>query len=359
VFDGDRLTTSTRRLVWGGVALGFAGTMKAWAIVPVLVIALLCLPGLRRAALFVAGVAAGFIIPVLPFAAAAPRAFYDDVVVAQLARIGTRDPVWHRLGSMIGIPGAEHWARSTVVLAWLGLVVFVVLVQAAALLVTRQQPPPLEWFATASAALIVVMFLWPPYFASHYSAFFGPFLALTLALPVSRLAAAAPGPAPASARAGLARAGLVLLAVAVLAGAVAQAPTRSLSRARRGSPAAAGRAIPPGACVVTDQASYLLLANRFTSNVPGCTQMVDGLGTDLALSAGRRPGSGANHVPAVAAAWSQAFSHAGYVLLSPKNSLRIPWTPALTSYFHQNFRRVLHGYAYTLYQRRPPGSGSG
>ncbi len=50
VFDGDRLTASTRRLAWGGVLLGFAGAVEAWAIVPVLVIAALCLPQIKRAA---------------------------------------------------------------------------------------------------------------------------------------------------------------------------------------------------------------------------------------------------------------------------------------------------------------------
>jgi alpha-1,2-mannosyltransferase len=364
VFDGDHVTAATRRLAWGGAALGFAGAIKAWAIVPVLVIAVLCLPNLRRVAVFVAGVAAGFLIPVLPFAIAAPRPFYDDVVVAQLARIGHRDIVWHRLESMIGIPGAQNWTRGTVLAACLALVAFVLITQAAAWLATRRPPPPLDWFATVSAALVVVIFLWPPYFASHYSAFLAPFLALALALPVSRLVAwasaagtrrhAAPG------RTGLwfARAGLVLVGLAIVAGAVAQVPKGSLSATRRASPGQVGRLVPAGACVATDQASFLLLANRFTSTVPGCSQMVDGLGTDLALSHGRRPSSGAGKVPAVAAAWNHAFSHAGYVLLSDKYRLRIPWTPQLKGYFDLNFKRMLDGYGYTLYKRRAPGVSS-
>src|SRR5215469_695488 len=52
VFDRDRVTASTRRLFWGGVAFGFAGAIKLWAIVPVLVIAALCARNLRRAAMF-------------------------------------------------------------------------------------------------------------------------------------------------------------------------------------------------------------------------------------------------------------------------------------------------------------------
>jgi hypothetical protein len=384
LFDGDQVTAATRRLAWGGAAFGFAGAIKAWAIVPVLVIAVLCLPNLRRAALFLAGVAAGFLIPVLPFAIAAPGPFYDDVVVAQLARIGHRDIIWHRLESMIGIPGAQNWTRGTLLTACLALVAFVIITQAAAWLATRRPPPPLDWFATLSAALVVVIFLWPPYFASHYSAFLAPFLALALALPVSRLVGlataagtrrhAAPGqrglggvagPKPAEhgvagsgAALSLARAGLILVGVAIVAGAVAQVPTGSVSASRRGSPTVVGRLVPPGACVATDQASFLLLANRFTSNVPGCSQMVDGLGTDLALSRGRRPSSGAGKVPAVAAAWNHAFSHAEYVLLSDKSALRIPWTPQLKGYFDRNFKRWLHGYDYTLYKRTATGVSS-
>ena len=132
VFDGDQVAAGVRRLAWGGAAFGFAGAIKAWAIVPVLVVAVLCLPQLKRAGIFVAGVAAGFVVSVLPFAIASPRLFYDDVVVAQLARIGHRAPVWHRLASMIGIPGSQNWTNSTLLVACLAVVAFVVILQVAA-----------------------------------------------------------------------------------------------------------------------------------------------------------------------------------------------------------------------------------
>jgi len=85
--------------------------------------------------------------------------------------------------------------------------------------------------------------------------------------------------------------------------------------------------------------------------VPGCPQMVDSLGTDLALGRGRRPGSGAGRDPAVSAAWHQAFSAAGWVLLTPKSSVRIPWNPALLAYFHGHFRLARHLSTYDLYVR--------
>ena len=362
VFDRDRITASTRRLAWGGAALGFGGAIKVWAIVPVLVIAVLCLPQLRRAAVFAGGVAAGFLIPVLPFVIGAPGRFYDDVVVAQLARIGNRTPAWKRINSLMGTP--KFLTSGTVIALAITVLAFVIVAQLAATWATGRRPGPLDWFPLASAALIVLMFLWPPYYAAHYAAFFGPFLALSLALPVARLAdgltarhatadqpEAPDRPTARPATPWLARAGLIVLGLAVLAGAVAQAGWPIRSGSRLDKPAVTLREVPKGACVLTDSAVYLLIANRFTSDVPGCPQMVDSLGTDLALGRGRRPGSGAGRDPAVSAAWHQAFSAAGWVLLTPKSSVRIPWNPALLAYFHGHFRLARHLSTYDLYVR--------
>jgi Glycosyltransferase family 87 len=353
VFDGDHLATASRRLAWGGIALGFAGAIKTWAIVPVIAIAALCLPHVRRAAVFLAGVAAGFLIPVVPFALAAPRQFSDTVVVAQLARVGGQTPALHRFESMLGVPTARSWAPATVLGVSLAVVALVVLGQVGASLITRRLPSQLDWFATGSAALVVVIFLWPPYFAAHYAAFLAPFLGLAIALAVGRMVAAI-----VSAQ-GMHRADPswrptwqadVVLAI-VGAGFIAAAVLQPLPGAGLRFVARADRVIPSGACVATDQASFLLLANRFISDVPGCTQMVDGLGTDLALSAGRRPGTGAGEVPAVAAAWRRVFNHADYVLLSRNHALRIAWTPQLLSYFHSYFREVLHRPGFAVYKR--------
>ena len=149
----------------------------------------------------------------------------------------------------------------------------------------------------------------------------------------------------------LARAGLIVLGLAVLAGAAAQAGPPTHWTTRFDVPTVTLRLIPRGACVITDSAVYLLIANRFTSDVPGCSQMVDSLGTDLALGDGRRPESGAGQVPAVSQAWHQAFSTAGWVLLTPKSYVRIPWNPALLAYFHSHFRLARHMNTYNLYVR--------
>src|SRR4029077_7639733 len=126
-----------------------------------------------------------------------------------------------------------------------------------------------------------------------------------------------------------------------------------------GSPAtiaAAARRIPPGSCVVTDEVSLILLADRFTAQAPGCSPVLDGLGTDLALSGGLKPATGAGRVPAVAAVWWQAFRNARFAWLSRLNHRRIAWPPALGIYSGSYFTGVLTALGGdALYRRTVPG----
>ena len=173
VFDGDRITGSSRRLIWGGVAFGFAGVIEAWAIIPVLVIVLLGLRWPRRMAFYAGGVAAGFVIPVLPFAALAPRMFYKSVIVAQVGgRVNAaRMPLWYRLREMSGFandPGVRHLYILAVIA---GTIAFVIVACVLASLLTRRLPPALEWFAYLTTAAVVGIFLWPAQFHYHFSGF--------------------------------------------------------------------------------------------------------------------------------------------------------------------------------------------
>jgi hypothetical protein len=99
--------------------------------------------------------------------------------------------------------------------------------------------------------------------------------------------------------------------------------------------------------------STTILANRFYPDVPGCPQMVNAVGTDLALSHGKKPSDGAGYVPAVARVWRHAFSRAQIVLLTHNSPGRIAWTPALRAYFAANFVRLNSPWKLvTLYKRR-------
>ena len=360
VFDGDRLTDSRRRLIWGGVVFGLAGAIQTWAIFPVVVILALSLPTPRRALRYAAGVAIGFLVPVLPFAALAPKRFYQGLVVAQIgSRAGSaRVADSYRLRQMLGLVYGNVTSHAELAGFALALAAVVLAMLAGASLITRALPPPLEWFALGSAALVLAAFLWPDQFHFHFASFFAPFLALSIALPASRLLqaaqaaqAAGAGSRPGRRRLGGAATGLAGAIVIVLA--VVQANGETHLTPHGNPPAAADRIIPPGACVLTDEVAFTILADRFVSDLPGCSLMVDGLGTDLALSHGLKPSTGAGKVPAVAAVWRSAFDHAQYVWLTTLNARRIPWTPALRAYFSKDFVVVLKdGRRDTLYARR-------
>jgi hypothetical protein len=69
--------------------------------------------------------------------------------------------------------------------------------------------------------------------------------------------------------------------------------------------------------------------------------MIDGVGTDYALSNGRNGQTGASSAPAVEAAWMSAFRTARYAWLTSEAYRRISWTPQLTSYFDSHFVRLM------------------
>ena len=371
LFDGEALAAGWRRLAGGGAALGFAGATEAWAVFPfavalALVLALPAAPACprrRRAAAFIAGTAAGFCVPVLPFAVLAPRGIYDSLVTSQVGRVTVPTPMLFRLRLMTAtgqLPGLSGTAVTVIAIALAVLIAALVL---AASLAGRRLPPPLETFAVATTALVVAAFLWYSQFFLHFPAFLAPFVAAALALPAARLAAALRGRAglagvtgrsPAAVQ-GWVAAGMAVLLIGLGASTQAASVGAVNSRMRPSYIAAARRIIPPGACVATDQASILIAADRFSSDVPGCSPMVDGLATDYALSHGRNGDTGAGRVPAVAAAWRDMFTHAQFAWLSGRFSgRRIAWTPALHAYFWAHFRPVLRDRRNdVVYEREP------
>jgi Glycosyltransferase family 87 len=345
VFDGDRLAGG-RRLIWGGLAFGFAGAVKVWAIVPVLVVLALTARRPREAARFAAGVAAGFLLPVLPFALLAPRTFYRSVIVAQLVRSDlVRVPLGFRLQHMLGLTHAPQLATPALVAIGAAVIVIIAGLVVLGARLTRRAPPALDIFATATFGLAVIAFLWPSDFYNHYAAFLAPFLALAIALPLARVLGSPPL-AGARARPVLLRRGAaVLAAVTIAAFAVLQGLAEShLAAAIPATEiSAAERMVPPGACVVTDQVSYTIAINRFTSDVPGCSVMVDGVGSDYALSGGHNALNGAGRVPAVEQLWMSAFRSAQYLWITASSAPRIPWTPRLRAYFLANFVPLTEG----------------
>jgi hypothetical protein len=289
MFNGDTLA-GRRRLAVGGVLLGVAGTVKASAILPVVVIAVLCLPHLRRRVLpFVGGVVAGFAIPTLPFFLAAPSALYRDVVTTQVSRIpaSVRVPVATRLGDLTG--ASAFTSRDSVMIgATIALLTLVI----GAFALSRRRPTTLEWFAIGSCVAVGAAQLAPSQYYPHYAAFIAPFLAILLAVSLARLVGEHTSP----------------LALAIAALSVAALLINQVSFLRgQSSPdlvAAVDSVVPAGGCTTSDAPRNLVTTDRFVATASGCTAMTDPNGTVLAFGVG----------PAASAVWLATFHHTDYVV---------------------------------------------
>jgi hypothetical protein len=346
------------RLAWAGAALGVAGAVKLWAVVPAVILLVACLivadQRARRVRAYAAGLVAGFVLPVAPFALAAPAAFVRSTLVYQASRVGTVVPLSLRLTHVTGLidvvnthgklsllAGSNSLYSDSVVAGlsrvsagWLPFVVTAVGVAAIALGYgwSPRRPSHVEWFSLATLVLASVLILSYSAFFYHYPAFVAPWLALTAGGATAGLAARLAGRLRVR-RVLLAAFTAVILAMTVIQ--VAEVVPASVS-----SSAATGRLIPKGACVVTDETSVAISADRFASPGPGCSDVIDALATTLVLSHGVSVQAGAAKSASVVAAWQDILSRSDYVWLSGGNPRRIPWTRALTAWFHANFRPV-------------------
>jgi hypothetical protein len=364
-FSRGRLT-GNRALVWAGVAFGFAMSIKYWAVIPAVLLAASCLPrlggGWTRFRAYGAGLMAGFAVPVLPFVIASPGGFFRDTVLDQLARTGSTISAATRLAYLTGLittmnrhgtvtlglvshslfsragTGSTSAASGAApaMLAALGIVVL-----AAGYLARPRDRSPLEWFALAAAVLSAVAIMSYSAFFYHYPDFSGPWLAIAFG--------AAAGALP---RAGAVRrltAGAVAVAVIV----AAVLATRDIEQIYVPATPPVAALIPPGACVVTDQVSLTLAADRFTSARPGCPEVVDSLATTLSLSDGTSVQGGADHLPQETAAWRSVLGRAQYIWLTPGFAERIPWPAPLDSWFAAHFHHIGDFDGSALYKRTP------
>jgi glycosyl transferase family 87 len=321
VFDGDGFAASRRRMLAGGVAFGIAGTVKAPAIIPVLVLLVLCLPQFRnRLVPFLAGVVAGFGVPTLPFLLAAPGAFIRDVIGTQLGRIPAvnRVPIPVRLGDLTGV-GAFGGGTAPALIATIVLAAIVI----AAFVLPRRRPAPLEWFAIAATILVGVAQLAPAWYYEHYAAFATPFLAVLLGICIHRLA-----------QRHASRAAIAIATAAVVALLVNQ--VLLLQRASATDLAGAVDAlVPAGGCTLSDAPSRLVTTDRFVASAPGCTDLTDPQGATLSYGYGS---PGAQHL------WAVAVGRADYLVTNtPFAQWYIPPDAKLRAYVADNFRLLRSG----------------
>jgi len=364
-FRAGRLA-SPRWLAWAGVAFGVGVAIKFWAAVPAAVLLAVCLIARpqdgashgRRAGALAGGAVGGFAVLAGPFALADPSGFIHQTLFDQVSRVGSYSPLSLRLAHLTGLidllgrdgkfaaPGTTSHSlfamgaeasTHTVSVGWpafAAAAIGIVLIAAGYLRGLRDRTP-LEWFALATAVLATAAILRYSAFFYHYPDFPAPWLAIAVGVAVGSLACLIQGtqaPTRAARR-------VVAAVIAVIIVGIAAAEARELAPAHvPASPAAAAALIPPGSCLVADQVSFAIAANRFTAPSAGCPDTIDSLATTLALSGGVSPQGGAGQDATTVAGWETIFSQARYVWLSGGVSARIPWTPALKSWFNGHFR---------------------
>jgi hypothetical protein len=345
MFASDNLAPRGR-LVLAGLAFGFAGAVKIWAIFPLAVALACCAPQFqRRIGPLLVGAVAGFALPSLAFFLLAPTDFVRDTVVLQLGRVrSTGWPPGLRLLNITGLAGLPG-LDATVDLALIVAVVYALIVACAYL------APPwssrLDWFALGSGSVTVAAILVAPDFVPHYAYFTAAFLALLLGVSCARLLRARSGwAAERETAAGrmLAKAERLVVVVALVAVAAVFAEGRRFIRDQpwrvnfgdAGPPIS--HVIPKGACVVTDEPSFTIIADRFVADSGKCPAMVDSYGEWLAADRKHPPPSSGPYDPGLVNAWRSWFSAADYVVLT--SQFRIPWTPELRSWFGDHFEAV-------------------
>ena len=357
---------STRWLAWAGVAFGCGVAIKFWAAIPAAVLLAVCLIArppaqtsrARRAGALIGGAVGGFVVLAGPFALADPAGFIRETLFDQVSRVGSYTPISLRLAHLTGLidvlgrdgkvaapgttthslfaMGAEA-STHTVAVGWpafAAAAVGIILIASGYSRGLRERTP-LEWFALVTAVLATAAIMGYSAFFYHYPDFPAPWLAITVGAAVQSLACLIKGSAP---RARLARR-VLAAAVAVVILAIAGIEARELAPAHvPASPANVSALVPAGSCLVADQISFAIAADRFAAPSSDCPDLVDSLAATLALSGGVSPQGGAGRAPTVVAGWEAIFGKAQYVWLSGGAPARIPWTPALQSWFSAHFK---------------------
>jgi hypothetical protein len=357
----------------------------------------------NRAVRFAGGVVAGFTVTVLPFAAPWPDLFVRSTLLDQATRAGSAVPESLRLAHLTGladllndagrltasgnegslfargdVTAAATWATgrlpvllAVVLAALIGAGYIVGAARPASVPRTGQAaeagrtsaraalgtpggpgplgtlggPGPLEWCALGTLACTVAAVLAYSAFFYHYPDFAAPWLAISAGYAAGALAPW--GPRAAARQERRPRSGLLTwVAGAFIVAASFQA--WELSGQHAPDVHADAALIPPGACVVSDEISLTIAANRFTAGSGDCPDVLDSLATTLVAGNGVSVQGGAKALPRVVAGWRAVFSRADYVWLSGSSARRIPWTPELQAWFAGNFRPL----------RPPPGEVS-
>ncbi|MGO9909689.1 MAG: hypothetical protein ACLPQS_00790 [Acidimicrobiales bacterium] len=356
LFSNGRIVSGWR-VYLAGLSFGMACSFKVWAVLPAGIVFLFaCWAGRDRILRFAAGGVTGIALTYGAFFAAAPRALVRDVFSAQVNRLTVQG--LHRLaGRLDSITGFNElrlpaWA---VVLSAIGFIAAVVLAHVGT--PPSERPTVLErCLATVAIIGLVVLLLANPFYG-HYPYLLLPEMAILMGSVTSRAARnAARLLAQGSEEVEWRKlAAAIAMTMTALLGAFAAVRSyQSFEQSDFAQDNARNVALisrlPFSTCLVSDQDSLAISANRLSHGKGGCPVLLDSYGIQLVQTA--TSGDSAKSRAVLAHKWRLWLGRADYVYLSNRFTRRIPWPSWLNRWFHTNFTPVPVRYGLgTLFRR--------
>jgi hypothetical protein len=344
------------RLVTAGALMGFAITIKPWAIVPAAAL-LICAAVYWREALgrVAAGMAGGVIVPCIFFFVASPSAFLHDVVAAEISTGGASgaNAGGSRLAQLLGITPPLGFS-SAGSLPGVVLLIITVLVLVAALAKASGSTPQ-DWVIFGTAIGLMGLGFLPGVLPLQYGYFLAAFGAILLGNTVGKIisivstVSVGAGDTSSTVAGGftLLMIGGMLAVMAVCVPKEANFERAYFEANGNNESSFVAKSVPAGSCVTSNDPEELVLAGRF--DVPSsCPNFPDPAGISQAAGAGALPSN-----PTVVSDWERVFSGSKYFLEVPGGST-IPWSPALLSYFQKDFIQVANRGDYRVYLNRNP-----
>ena len=358
LFGNDRYRRS--RVIASGVAVGIAVDIKLWALVPAIVLIVVALISDRRRGR-VAGLSALCALVVLlgPFLVIAPGNFVHDVFGTQFARATARQPgpsVSSRIVDLTGVRSfVGHGGSSTI--AWVLAAVICALIVCVATL-TRRRLGAFEAFAFVSWVGLTCAVIVTNEFYDYYSYAPAAFGCLTIGCALGLIRGSAGVNQGSSVHLRHFAVPVVIVAfcfVAIPRG-VGYAREFMAASGPFDPSAAIDAVIPAGACVLSDQMSLIVDADRVTPASSGCPAVVDPYGSWLAADSANPPPSSGPYSAALVSEWSEWLDHARYLLLEfpiPQSRV-IPASPGVVKQFTEDFQLRYSSYGANVYERRSP-----
>jgi hypothetical protein len=347
--------TTKRRLLFGGLAIGMAMSVKVWGLYPFVGLSLILVLQHRAKVLpFFFG--AGSILALLwgPFLALCPSTFLHDVVIAQVHRQGFVGTASTTLVSrFLATSGLGDIFYGAVISTSTVLVIAIFGVFLLGLGLTFglrwKNRTTTEWvlFATCFATAVGVLTMHAPNYTTHYayvaSAALAPLLGLLVAKIVHLvdrlLVGEMIGDLPTRELAASVAIFALFFAVVVFVPKVAKV-TKFEYASSFNVVSDLKDAIAFQSCTLSDFPNDLIAADRYLSSKPDCSQLTDPFGMYLANDNGNQPHAASAEHPipqAFSAKWFDALQHTDVVVQSVPFSSYFPWDEQSTKWFAAHF----------------------